>query len=83
MINNILNDLEITEEANNLTTWALIALEDHNYEEAINFASDALQISKNIEQRLALQMIKFAAVHMHDQITDEILEETYFTVGGR
>lgn len=79
----ILNDLLTQEEANDLTTEALIALEGYKYGQAIQITNKALKVSTNIEQRLALQMIKFTAVHHHDDITDEILEEAYKLNGGR
>lgn len=83
MIDKILDEILTAEEADDLTTEALVALENYKYGQAIIIANEALKVSINIEQRLALQMIKFTAVHMHDQITDEVLEETYKLNGGR
>lgn len=83
MINKILDDLATQEEANALITEGLMALENYKYGQAIQIANKALKISTNIEQRLALQMMKFVAVHHHDDITNELLEEVYKLNGGR
>lgn len=88
MKHNIINDIELAEEADQAFTDALQAFESYDYLHAIQHASTVMIISKNIEQRCAALMIFLNASSFvenssenpkkHHDTTDKIMDLIYY-----
>ena len=79
IINSIMKDAANMEEANNLMTESLAALEKLDWEAAYNKSMATLGISQNIEQRLAAIIVLELAKAMDAATVAAILDEAYST----
>lgn len=79
MINSIMKDAANMEEADNLMTESLVALEKCDWEAAYNKSMATLGISQNIEQRIAAIMVRELATAMDATAVVAILDEAYST----
>ena len=77
MISKIMDDAAKMEAADNLMTEALQALEVFDYLEAYCKAQDVLDISENIEQRLAALFVQDLANRENGRVTQRMLEMAY------
>ena len=79
IINSIMKDAANMEEANNLMTESLAALEKLDWEAAYDKSMATLGISQNIEQRLAAIIVRELATTMKAAAVTAILDEAYST----
>ena len=78
-INSIMKDAANMEEADNLMTESLAALEKWDWEAAYDKSMATLGISQNIEQRLAAIIVRELATTMDAAAVIAILDEAYST----
>ena len=78
-INSIMKDAANMEEADNLMTESLAALEKCDWEAAYDKSMATLGISQNIEQRLAAIMVRELATAKKSAAVTAILDEAYST----
>lgn len=77
ILTNLVCDVEKARLGNKMFTHALLAIEESDWEGCLNICQNIMEVSTNIEQRIATQLLQGLANGRSVDVVNAYLDEAY------